>query len=127
MVLAFPAATGARNPYSRRLPVTRTLLAALLATTLGTPLLADLTPWGQAGDWIILTDPDHDNGCLAQVSLSDGTLMRIGLDKPGAGTGYITSVNPEWETKMGQKFDVTIAFAETTFVGRETDTRGLKS
>lgn len=96
------------------------MTTTLLALALATPVLAkDLVPFAQVGDWAVLADPNRGNGCVAQVALSDGSTLRMGFDKPGSGTGYIASFNPFWtQFEKGQDYDVTIAFAETSFVGK---------
>lgn len=93
---------------------------AAIAATIATPLLAaDLIPVAMVGDWAILIDPNRGNGCLTQVSLSDGSTLRIGFDKPGDGTGYVSSFNPAWaQFVRGEPYDVTMTFGDTTFVGR---------
>lgn len=100
------------------LPICATLAAASPA------LAVDLVPWGESGPWKILRDPNHGNGCLVETALSDGSYLRIGFDKKGDGTGYISSFNPFWtEIKEGKKYDVAVSFADQSFVG---EGRGAK-
>ena len=93
---------------------------AALAATFATPLLAeDLIPVSMVGNWAVLIDPNRGKGCLTQVSLSDGSTLRLGFDKPGSGKGYISSFNPAWaQFEKGEPYDVTLVFGETTFVGK---------
>ena len=81
-------------------------------------------PWGESGPWKILKDPNHGNGCLVETALSDGSYLRIGFDKKGDGTGYISSFNPAWvDIKEDKKYDVTVTFGDQSFVG---EGRGAK-
>lgn len=97
------------------------IATTILALGLATPVLAtqDLVPFAQVGDWAVLVDPNRGNGCVAQVALSDGSTLRMGFDKPGSGKGYVASFNPFWtQFEKGKDYDVTIAFADTSFVGK---------
>jgi hypothetical protein len=102
------------------------LLPAILSLAAMSPALAnvDLVPWGESGPWKILRDPNHGNGCLVETALSDGSYLRIGFNKKGDGKGYISSFNPAWtEIKEDKKYDVTVTFADKSFVG---EGRGAK-
>lgn len=98
----------------------RLLVSAILALGAAAPALAeDLTVWGQSGDWTILRDPNHGNGCLVQATLSDGSTLRIGFEKKGDGLGYISSFNPFWaKFDMSKEYDVTVKFGDQLFVGK---------
>jgi hypothetical protein len=101
----------------------RIALATVLAFVTISPAVADgeLVPWGESGTWKILKDPNHGGGCLVQTALSDGSYLRIGFGKKGDGYGYIASFNPAWsQFKDARKYDVTIKFADQTFVGQGT-------
>jgi hypothetical protein len=97
----------------------RFVLPVCLTIAAISPAFAEkLVPWGTSGPWKILRDPAHGNGCVAETALSDGSYLRIGFDKPGAGTGYISSFNPAWSSiKMGEKYDVKVTFGTQSFVG----------
>lgn len=44
----------------------KTRVAIAMTIACASPLYAlDLTKWGTSGDWVILRDPNHGNGCLA--------------------------------------------------------------
>jgi hypothetical protein len=104
----------------------RIVLPALLSVATLSPALAnvDLVPWGESGPWKILRDPNHGNGCLVETALSDGSYLRIGFDKKGDGTGYISSFNPAWvDIKEDKKYDVAVTFGDQSFVG---EGRGAK-
>lgn len=94
--------------------------ALALAAALSTPVLAaDLVPVAQVGDWYVLSDPNMKNGCLAQVALSDGSTLRLGLGKPGDGKGYVSSFNPAWaQFKKGEPYEITMTFGDMTYVGK---------
>jgi hypothetical protein len=81
----------------------RILLPLLLATVAAPALALDLTEWGKEGDWVILIDPNHDNNCLAQVSYSDGSLLRVGFREKGK-EGILATVNPAWDFKKDDKY-----------------------
>jgi hypothetical protein len=91
----------------------------LLTAVLACPAMAaDLVPWGEAGPWKILRDPNRGNGCLVETALSDGSYLRIGFDKKGEGKGYISSFNPAWSAiKEGTTYEVTVKFSDQSFVG----------
>jgi hypothetical protein len=98
----------------------RIVLPAVLSLAALSPALAnvDLVPWGESGAWKILKDPNRGNGCLVETGYGDGTYLRIGFDKKGDGTGYVSSFNPAWtEIKDDKKYDVTVTFGDQSFVG----------
>jgi hypothetical protein len=90
----------------------------LLSIAAASPIFAlDLVQWGKAGDWVILQDPNKNNACLTQVSLSDGTLMRIGLEDKGK-KGFLATFNPAWKNlKNNNKYQVGYALDGTAFEG----------
>jgi hypothetical protein len=90
----------------------------LLSIAAASPIYAlDLVQWGTAGDWVILQDPNRDNACLTQVSLSDGTLMRIGFEDKGK-KGFLATFNPAWkDLKNNKKYPVGYALDDTVFEG----------
>jgi hypothetical protein len=92
--------------------------AVLLSLAAASPIHAlDLVQWGTAGDWVVLQDPNKDNACLTQVSLSDGTLMRIGLEDKGK-KGFLATFNPAWKNlKNNNKYQVGYALDGTVFEG----------
>jgi hypothetical protein len=74
--------------------------------------------WGRSGDWIILQDPNHENDCLAQVSLSDGSLFRIGFREKGK-KGYLATFNPAWrEFKIAHEYPVTYILDGDMYEGK---------
>jgi len=91
---------------------------ALLSIAAASPIYAlDLVQWGTAGDWVILQDPNIDNACLTQVSLSDGTLMRIGFEDKGK-KGFLATFNPAWKDfKLDKKYPVGYALDDVAFEG----------
>ena len=91
---------------------------ALGVTLVAAPLYAlDLAPWGQAGDWTIMTDTNHDNGCLAQASYSDGTMLRMGFQDKGK-KGFLATFNPAWkEFKIDRRYPVTYTLDGDTYEG----------
>jgi hypothetical protein len=92
---------------------------SIIAAILTTPVLAlDLVPVGQAGDWAILQDPNHENNCLTEGSMSDGTVVRVGFRKAGK-EGIMAVFNPAWgEMKLGKNHPVEIMMGADTFVGK---------
>lgn len=95
-----------------------------LSLALALPAVAaDLVPWGQAGDWSILTDPDQKNACLVQTTYSDGTILRIGSLKKEE-KAYMSSFNPAWvNAKMGKVFPVAFKLDDDLFAG---EAKGVK-
>jgi hypothetical protein len=100
----------------------RFILPVCLSLAAISPALADeLVPVGTSGAWGIFRDPTHENGCLTQAALSDGTFLRMGFDKKGSRTGYIASFNPAWSTvEVGKKYDVVVTFGNQSFTGEGT-------
>lgn len=97
----------------------------ILSTALVTPALAvDLVQWGEAGAWTIMTDPNHDNGCLAQATLSDGSMVRMGFQDKGK-KGFFASFNPAWkEFKLDKKYPVTYMLDDASF---DAEARGVEA
>jgi hypothetical protein len=92
--------------------------ALALGVAAATPTLAlDLTPWGEAGAWQIMVDPNHDNGCLGQVMFDDGSFMRLGLHEKGK-KGFLAVFNPTWpEVKLDHKYAVAFKLDDDAFAG----------
>jgi hypothetical protein len=88
------------------------------------PALAlDLVPWGEAGAWQIMTDPNHGNACLTQVMFDDGSFMRLGLHDAGK-KGFFGAFNPIWpEVKLDHKYAVAYKLDEDLFAG---EARGME-
>jgi hypothetical protein len=92
-----------------------TVLRSIAAAS---PIYAlDLAQWGTAGDWVVLQDPNRDNAFLTQVTLSDGTLMRIGLEDKGK-KGFLATFNPTWKDfKLDHKYPVGYTLDDVAFEG----------
>jgi hypothetical protein len=95
-----------------------TLAALALGLAFATPIHAlDLAPWGEAGPWQIMVDPNHDNSCLAQVMFSDGSFMRMGLHEKGK-KGFLAVFNPAWpEVKLDHKYAAAYKLDDDAFAG----------
>ncbi len=100
----------------------RILLPLVLAAAAMPALALDLTEWGKEGDWVILIDPNHDNNCLAQVSYSDGSLLRVGFREKGA-EGVLATVNPGW-TQFEQDKKYMLNYAIDGGTGIDAEARG---
>lgn len=94
------------------------ILAAAAVATFGTGAFAlDLVQWGTSGDWVIFTDPNHGNACLAQAELSDGSFLRFGFEEKGK-IGFLATFNPAWkEFKVDRRYPVTYALDDEVFEG----------
>jgi hypothetical protein len=92
--------------------------ALALGLAAATPTLAlDLTPWGEAGAWQIMVDPNHENSCLAQVMFDDGSFMRLGLHEKGK-KGFLAVFNPTWpEVKLDHKYEAAFKLDDDMFAG----------
>ena len=92
--------------------------ALALGLAAATPTLAlDLAPWGEAGPWQVMVDPNHENSCLAQVMFSDGSFMRLGLHEKGK-KGFLAVFNPTWpEVKLDHKYAAAFKLDEDAFAG----------
>ena len=92
--------------------------ALALGLAAATPTLAlDLAPWGEAGAWQIMVDPNHDNSCLTQVMFSDGSFMRLGFHDKGK-KGFFAGFNPAWpEVKLDHKYAVAYKLDDDVFAG----------
>ena len=102
----------------------RLLVPLLCAGMASSAMALDLVPWGSEGAWNILTDPDHDNACLTQVTYSDGSLLRIGFREKGK-KGFVATVNPAWTSfKQDHKYPVAYAVDDSAVV--EVEARGVK-
>lgn len=101
------------------------ILLPLMLSAVAVPALAlDLVEWGTEGDWVILTDPNHDNACLTQVNYADGSLLRIGFRDKGE-KGFVATVNPAWtEFKDDHKYAVAYAVDDSAIV--EVEAKGVK-
>lgn len=55
----------------------------------------DHSKWGEVGKWIILIDPNADNGCYMEQTFKDGTLVQIGF-LPSRDGGFIALYNASW-------------------------------
>ena len=96
-----------------------------MVLALATPALAvDLTQWGTSGDWVILQDPNHGNDCLAQVTYSDGSMLRMGFQDKGK-KGFLATFNPAWkEFKIDRKYPVAYMLDQDLFDG---EARGVEA
>ena len=93
------------------------IIAAIAAIAAGPGLAADLTHWGEAGDWEILVDPTNGNGCLMQRELEDGTIVQFGA-VPNLGGGFFAAYNPEWkDLEDGATNTVKFDFPDKRFAG----------
>jgi hypothetical protein len=99
-----------------------------LGLAMATPALAvELTEWGTSGDWVILQDPNHGNDCLAQVSYSDGSMLRMGFQDKGK-KGFLATFNTAWkEFKLDHRYPVTYMLDQDLFEGeaRGVDAGGV--
>jgi hypothetical protein len=78
--------------------IARLFRGAAVALVLGAPAIAanaDLEPWGEAGLWVILQDPEFGNGCLIQRAFEDGSNIRIGFDATDNQV-YVSAFDPAW-------------------------------
>lgn len=74
-------------------------------------------PWGEAGGWNILVDRSTGNGCLAEKSFEDGTLVQIGV-VPSSEGGYFAAYNAEWTNiENGATGVVNFDFGDARFAG----------
>lgn len=76
-----------------------------------------MTPWGDAGAWQILIDPEVGNGCFMQRTFEDGTTVHVGAvpDRQG---GFFAAMNPKWtEIAEGQEGVLVFDFGDAKFGG----------
>ena len=71
------------------------LSLAVMGATASAGWAQSLEPWGSSDYWDVMIDPTLGNGCLIQSAFSDGSVVRIGLDRR-SGTGYVTAFNEAW-------------------------------
>ena len=92
--------------------------SVLLAVAAASPIYAlDLVQVGTAGDWVIMQDPNKDNACLTQATLSDGTIVRIGLEDKGK-KGFMSTFNAAWaEFKLDKKYPISYTLDDASFEG----------
>ncbi|PYG25502.1 hypothetical protein C8N36_1314 [Pelagimonas varians] len=73
--------------------------------------------WGEAGDWKILVNVDEGNGCLAQKTFEDGTLVQMGAEPLRAG-GFFAAYNAAWvNIEDGAEGTVNFDFGDARFAG----------
>ena len=74
-------------------------------------------PWGEAGGWDILVDRSTGNGCLAEKTFEDGTLVQIGT-VPASEGGFFAAYNAEWTSiESGAIGVVNFDFGDARFAG----------
>jgi hypothetical protein len=91
----------------------------MLVACCASPALAgnDLTPWGQSGDWRVLIDPDHGNGCLIEKEFSDGIRIRFG-NLPLQNGGFFAALSRDWsDLETGTTGTVKFLTGEAKFAG----------
>lgn len=71
------------------------LSLAVMGATGSAGWAQSLEPWGSSDYWDVMIDPTLGNGCLIQSAFSDGSVVRVGLDRR-SGTGYVTAFNEAW-------------------------------
>lgn len=78
---------------------------------------SELETWGDSGIWQILIDASVGNGCLAQRSFDDGTLVQIGAH-PAQSGGFFAAYNFEWtDIQNGAVGIVSFNFGDERFAG----------
>ena len=69
-----------------------------------------------------MIDPSLGDGCLIQAEYSDGSLVRIGLDR-NEGMGYVTAFNMGWgDIEEGATYDIAFALDDEVYEG---EARGI--
>ena len=96
-------------------------ILAVIVCIVGTSAAADeLATWGESGKWQILIDPAAGNGCLAQRSFEDGTLVQIGAE-PARSGGFFAAYNADWsDIEDGAVGVVNFDFGDAKFAGEAT-------
>ncbi len=93
------------------------VLLATLCLAGGSALAAELQPWGDPGPWTILVDPAAGNGCLAQRSFDDGTVVQIGAE-PARKGGFFAGYHEEWTNiEEGAVGVLNFDFGDARFAG----------
>jgi len=81
-----------------------------------------LETWGTAGGWDVMIDPSLGYGCLIQAEYTDGSLVRIGLDR-NEDMGYVTAFNMAWgDIEEGAIYDIAFALDDEVYQG---EARGI--
>jgi hypothetical protein len=81
-----------------------------------------LEPWGESDYWAVMIDPTLGNGCLIQSYFSDGSVVRIGLDRRD-NTGYVTAFNDAWgDIEEGTVYPISFSLDGESFEG---EARGM--
>lgn len=97
-----------------------TAMALVLSATMASA--QSLEQWGTAGGWDVMIDPSLGDGCLIQAEYSDGSLVRIGLDR-NEGMGYVTAFNMGWgDIEEGAVYDIAFALDDEVYEG---EARGI--
>jgi hypothetical protein len=66
---------------------------------------------------VIRQDPDKDRACLTRATLSDGTIVRSGLEDKGK-KGFLATFNPAWKDfKLDENYPVACTLADASFGG----------
>lgn len=96
-------------------------LALALGLASASPLFAeDATLFAQVGAWDVTV---HKKECSTVTTLSDGTILRIGLSDKGK-KGYVQTFNPAWdEFKKRHKYPVSYDLDGTIF---EVEGKGIE-
>jgi len=91
---------------------------AAIAIVSGTAVAAsDFSDWGAAGAWKILVDPTNGNGCLAQKTFDDGTVIQIG-GVPVRKGGFFAAYHADWtDIEAGAAGVLTFDFGDARFAG----------
>lgn len=94
----------------------RVLISALCLCA--SPLFAsDLALWGDFGAWSVLVNPATGNGCFAQKTFEDGTLVQIGAE-PSRNGGFFAAYNADWDSiETGASGTVQFDFGDALFAG----------
>ncbi|MDU8944265.1 hypothetical protein [Ovoidimarina sediminis] len=73
--------------------------------------------WSEAGDWVILIDPENGNGCFMEKEFDDATLVRMG-HVPNRRGGFFAAYNAGWtELGEGKIEDLRFDFGDALFGG----------
>ncbi len=92
-------------------------ITVLFALWAGAAAAQTLDEWGEVGDWDVLIDPTAGDGCLAQKSFEDGTIVQIGAAPEMAG-GFFAAYNADWtDIEEGATGTLNFDFGEARFAG----------
>lgn len=94
------------------------LLAAVASFALSTPVFSQaLVHWDEVAGWEVMIDPTLGNGCLIQSEFTDGSIVRIGLDRT-EGNGYLIAFNENWgDIEEGKLYPVTFDLDGVVYEG----------